>query len=241
MPTHRPRLFIGSSSEGRELAKALDVELGDAIEVHRWDINVFEPGGFTLDSLIAESRQADFAVLIATADDVTVSRGESSASARDNIILEFGLFAGAIGRERTYMLASGDPKLPTDIAGFTRLSYKAPVDGNLRRAVTAAAMEIMDRVQKLGSRTLVEDASVRQGALNRELALLCSNARAQGWTARETTTALRLRSPRGTKHTLTKGAEAGTREELRSFAAALRAAGLRIIRSLRRPIDESPL
>ena len=134
---HPPRLFLGSSSEGREVARNLQAELGDICQVVRWDQSVFEPGGYTLDSLIAVAASIDFAVLIATPDDTTVSRGESKPSARDNIVLEFGLFAGALGRDRTYLLATGEIKLPTDVLGLTRLPYRA--GPSVRAAVNEAA------------------------------------------------------------------------------------------------------
>lgn len=37
----KPALFLGSSSEGREVARNLQAELGDACEVVRWDQGVF--------------------------------------------------------------------------------------------------------------------------------------------------------------------------------------------------------
>lgn len=43
-------------------------------EVDRWDDNVFEPGGYALDSLLAVAAWSTFAVLIASPDDVVVSR-----------------------------------------------------------------------------------------------------------------------------------------------------------------------
>ena len=46
----------------------------------------FQAGGYTLDSLIATAASVDFAVLVATPDDTTVSRGEATPSARDNIV-----------------------------------------------------------------------------------------------------------------------------------------------------------
>jgi len=177
------RLFLGSSSEGKEVARNLQAELGSVVEVVRWDQSVFEPGGYTLDSLINISASVDFAVLVATPDDTTVSRGATSPSARDNIVLEFGLFAGTLGRARTYLLATGDLKLPTDVLGLTQLPYQH--QGNPRAAVNAAALQIEERVRSLGPRP-------REGAVGgtsrtaseRELDLLCENAVAQGWTVK---------------------------------------------------------
>lgn len=147
VPASQPvRLFVGSSSEGREVAHNLQAVLeGRAgCEVEVWDQGVFEPSGYALDSLLDVAARSDFAVLVASPDDVTVSRGDSSASVRDNIVLEFGLFTGALGRQRTYLLATGpaDLKLPTDVLGLTRLPYRPRTDGNLRAAVNDAALQI---------------------------------------------------------------------------------------------------
>jgi hypothetical protein len=240
-PTPRPRLFLGSSSEGREVARNLQAELGSVCEFVRWDQSVFEPGGYTLDSLITTAASVDFAVLVATPDDTTASRGETKPSARDNIVLEFGLFAGALGRERTYLLATGDLKLPTDVLGLTRLPYH--LQPNHRAAVTDAALQVEERVRNLGPLARGSgpgDAGPLRAALDRELDLLCANAVAQGWTVRTNNlTTLRLRSPRGKVLTMSKSRPDATRANLRRFAAELRAAGLRVNNSIRRPVEES--
>lgn len=242
-PSVSVRLFIGSSKEGREIARALQTELGDHIQVDRWDQSVFEPSGYTLDSLIAKANSVDFAVLVATPDDTTESRGERKASARDNIVLEFGLFAGALGRERTYLLATGDLKLPTDVLGLTRLPYRA--QSNLRGAVTEAAVQVEERVSSLGALRRGVDSdggNTTRTSLDREIDLVCENAVAQGWTVKtNSATTLRLVSPKGKAHTLSKRQPDVTRQRLRGFAAELRADGLRLNSSVRGPVGESPL
>lgn len=238
------RVFIGSSSEGREVARNLQAELGSACEVVRWDQSVFAPSGYALDSLLETARTMDFAVLVATADDKTISRGETTASARDNIVLEFGLFAGVLGRNRTYLLATGDIKLPTDVLGLTRLTYRPQQSG--RAAVTEAAIQIEQQIFSLGRLRLAEGGEFAaehapRSALDKELAVLCANAVSQGWTVKDNSvTTLRLRSPAGKMHTLSKSKPETTRAALRTFAAELRAAGVRVNNSVRRPVDESP-
>ena len=243
--TARPvRLFIGSSAEGREIARTLEAELSGACEVERWDRNVFEPSGYALDSLIEVAARVDFAVLVATPDDRTESRGETSASVRDNIVLEFGLFSGALGRRRTYLLTTGDLKLPTDVLGLTRLPYRPQSNGDHRAAVNEAALQVEQRVRSLGPLVrefAVGESDPHRAALGTEIARLRANAEAQGWTVKENDTTLRLRPPRGRVHTLTKGRAAATREELRRFAKGLRAAGLRVNSSIRRPVEDSDL
>ncbi|MDN5759669.1 MAG: nucleotide-binding protein [Tomitella sp.] len=238
----RPRLFIGSSSEGRDVARHLQAELDDQVEVRRWDQSVFEPGGYTLDSLITTAKSVDFAVLVATPDDTTTSRGTMERSARDNIVLEFGLFAGVLGRERTYLLATGELKLPTDVLGLTRLPYHPQT--NMSAAVNKAALQIEERVHSIGSieRSSTPDTSTPRATLDREIDLLCNNAVAQGWTVKtNSATTLRLRSPRAQAHTLPKGSPEDTRADLRGFAAELRAAGLRVNSAVRKPTAKSPL
>ena len=127
--------------------------------------------------------------------------------------------------------------------GLTRLPYR-PNAANHRAAVNDAALQIEDRVRSLGPRHRGTDRGLigsLRTALDRELDVLCDNAVAQGWTVKTNSpTTLRLRSPRGRAYTLAKGQPDATRTELRRFAAQLRAAGLRVNSSLRRPIAESP-
>lgn len=240
----KPRLFIGSSAEGREVARNLQAELGDVVEVVRWDQSVFEPGGYALDSLIATASSVDFAVLVATPDDTTASRGETEASPRDNVVLEFGLFAGALGRERTYLLATGPLRLPTDVLGLTRLRYRERSDGDLRAVVSDAALQVEERVRSLGRLPRAPGAPQDAGGrspLDREVDLLVDNAVAQGWAVKtNSATTLRLVSPRGRAVAMTKGRPEATRAELRRFAAELRGAGLRVNSVVRRSVDQSP-
>ena len=240
-----PKLFIGSSAEGSAVAHYLqDVLEGRKVcEVTVWDQGVFEPGSYALEKLLEVAGKNDFAVLIASPDDTTVSRGDTTPSARDNVILELGLFIGALGRDRAYLLATGDVKLPTDTFGLTRLKYQERADGNLQAAVSPAALQIKEQVAKHGSRTATASAAVRGGSLDRELELLCANAESQGWKVKSNSpTTLRLVAPDGARsHAMRKRTPAITRDELRAFAAKLRADGLRVNSAILSPPEESPL
>lgn len=247
--TDRPLLFIGSSSEALHIARNLELELDAAkvCDVERWDRDVFEPGGYTLDSLLEVASRVDFAVLIASPDDRVESRGETSHAPRDNVLLEFGMFVGVLGRQRAFLLATDRMRLPSDVNGLTRLSYSARDDGNVRKALNSTVVQIEDRVKRLGRRSAtgavsVEGSGTRRDVLEREIDLLCANARAQGWTVKANSdTTLRLRSPAGKPFSLQKSSTEATRTELRQFAARLRAAGLRVNGAVRRPVELSPL
>lgn len=239
----RCQVFIGSSSEGKLVAEALQAQLLAHCEVVLWDQGVFVPGRYTLENLIGIAHRSDFAVLVATPDDMRESRGLTTAVPRDNVILEFGLFAGVLGRERTLVLATDGALLPSDTLGLTRLTYHA--QQNLRSAVSVAANEVLQLMDQLKMRESRSPSGAGNGdvsntALVAEIAKLTENAVAQGWKVKNTPTTLRLVSPKGRTFTLSKSTQAATRNALRGFVARLRAGGLRVNDALRRPPAESP-
>lgn len=153
-PPHHVQVFIGSSTEGLKIARTLQAELETATgcTVNRWDTDTFAPGSFTLDALLEQASTVDFAILVATGEDTVTSRGTQTAAVRDNIILEFGLFLGALGRERVYLLSVGDAKLPSDLHGLTRLVYRERRDGDIRAGLNDAVLRAENAIAKLGRR-----------------------------------------------------------------------------------------
>lgn len=250
--TQPPRLFIGSSSEGKQIAKDLERALDSTVEVLRWDRDVFNASTYVLPSLLEIAAEVDFAVLVATPDDMVEKRGKSSAVARDNIILEFGLFAGALGLERTFLLAAGTIDLPSDIFGLTRLPFREDVTG--LRAVSGAAYDLEQLVAKKGRhrspaaptrtdqhRGTDRTAATDSGLLAHEIGVLECDAAAQGWKLKtNSASTLRLTSPRGRSFALSKSTPRNTRIELRRFVRELRGHGLRVNNGLRRPVGETP-
>lgn len=237
----RCQVFIGSSAEGRRVARALQAELLADCEATVWDQGVFDPGQYTLEALINTAHASDFAVLVATPDDTRQSRGQMAAVPRDNVILEFGLFAGVLGRDRTYVLATDGALLPTDTLGLRRLTYHQ--QQNPRAAAAVAAEETRASIVRLGRR-ISYSANPIGGAADRalidELAKLAENAFAQGWAVKDTRTTLRVTSPKGKVFTLPKSTQQARRDALRPFVARLRAGGLRVNDALRRAPSESP-
>jgi hypothetical protein len=131
--------------------------------------------------------------------------------------------------------------------GLTRLPYRARSDGNVRAAVNNAVLQINQRVTDLrrrprGATPAGEGSTGDDNALAKELELLLANAKAQGWTVQKNSpTTLRLVRPdRKSVHTLTKGKAHVTRQQLRTFAAELRADGLRVNKVVRNPVEDSP-
>src|SRR5262245_24682458 len=136
----RPSVFVGSSSEGRRIAQAVQVLLDQDCEVEIWSQGVFGLTQGTLESLVLAVDRFDFAVLVLTADDLTIARGVERPVARDNVLFELGLFIGGLGRDRTFMLYDRirPPELPSDLAGVTAITFEPHSSGNTQAAVGAA-------------------------------------------------------------------------------------------------------
>jgi predicted nucleotide-binding protein len=134
---HRPRIFIGSSSEGLQVAESIQLGLDEATECTVWNQSAFDPSKTAIESLVDISREFDCAVLVLTPDDMVMKRGATKAAPRDNIIFEAGLFTGTLGRARTFLVYCRDAKiaLPSDLAGVTAATYAERSDGNLHAAL----------------------------------------------------------------------------------------------------------
>jgi predicted nucleotide-binding protein len=135
----RPAVFVGSSVEGLKIAQTVQLLLDNSCEVTLWPQGPLSPSKGTFESLAQAARQFDFAVLVLSADDVRVSRGVREATARDNVLVELGLFAGILGRERVFILydRTDPPALPTDLAGYNPVTYEPHTSGNLVSALGA--------------------------------------------------------------------------------------------------------
>jgi predicted nucleotide-binding protein with TIR-like domain len=144
----KPALFVGSSSEGMEFARASREALEDVAEVTLWNEDFFEPGKTFIERLVEAVAQFDFALLILTADDLVHSRAVEAFGPRDNVLFELGLFMGRLGRSRTFVLHQRreDLKMPSDLAGMTTLSFEWPRGDNSHRAAVGASTDKMSRV-----------------------------------------------------------------------------------------------
>mgnify|MGYP001005791318 CR=1 FL=1 len=148
------RVFIGSSSESKEIAEYLQLALDPYFETTIWDQGIFTLSSPGLSALLKATNNFDFAVLIYAADDVTNKRSLEKAAPRDNVIFESGLFMGALGADRTYLVhcTSDDLHVPSDLSGITFAPFRRRRDGNLQAAVTPVAVKIREAIRSLGAR-----------------------------------------------------------------------------------------
>jgi len=133
----KPRIFLGSSGKQAKLIDALTRGLEDVAMVEPWTTS-FNPGTSTLDRLVELTREVDFAAFIFAQDDWTAASpgsGPGVASPRDNVVFEAGLFGGALGMRRSFILHAGGAKLPTDLLGLTCIRYGEPVTAAEMRTV----------------------------------------------------------------------------------------------------------
>lgn len=89
-----PSIFIGSSSEALHIAEQVQYDLHREMAPVVWHQGIFGLGSTTLDVLLREVEQRDFAILVLSLDDMTTSREALQSSPRDNVIFELGLFMG---------------------------------------------------------------------------------------------------------------------------------------------------
>ena len=145
----KPRIFLGSSGQQTKLLQALVRGLQDVADVEPWT-SVFHPGVSALDRLVELTHEVDFAAFIFGQDDWTSTgsaseRAGGQASPRDNVVFEAGLFGGALGINRSFILHARGSKLPSDLLGLTAIRYDLDttpaavreINRKLRKAIEA--------------------------------------------------------------------------------------------------------
>ena len=194
----KPRIFLGSSGQQEKLVTALTRGLQDIADVDPWT-SVFNPGVSTLERLVELTREVDFAAFVFAQDDWT-TKGASpdaasgQASPRDNVVFEAGLFGGALGVRRTFILHANGARLPTDLLGLTSIRYEPDttpavvrqINLKLRKAIEAEGRT--SRVEgdwwqlSLTARTEFEPSAVSLLTISRDRAGALEVA-GRGWQA----------------------------------------------------------
>lgn len=162
-PNEKPAIFIASSTKAAPDLKLVEETLrSDSRDVRPWTgEDIFMPSEYTLDSLLKQAHEVDFAIMIATPDDLVKKNAHSKKSteegmyARDNVFLEYGLFVGALERRRVFILQKAKVNLASDIQGLTCLRYET--DEELKERVNSIAKHVdelglMKRLVKRGDK-----------------------------------------------------------------------------------------
>jgi hypothetical protein len=157
-PMDKPRIFLGSSGKQQKLLHALTRGVGDIARVEPWTTS-FNPGTSTLERLLELTREVDFAAFLFAQDDWTSSDPPSAsaaagqASPRDNVVFEAGLFGGALGMRRTFILHADGAKLPSDLLGLTAIRYEEDLSPAGTRAVN---QKLRKAIETEGRRIRIE-------------------------------------------------------------------------------------
>jgi hypothetical protein len=130
----KPSVFIGSSSEGYAVATTVADALSSFATCSIWK-EAFDFGKSSFDNLSSKIALYDYAILIATKDDLLQSRKTLFDAPRDNVVFEFGLFVGGLGKEKVYYLCEEGAKIFSDLSGITISTFeKSNNDSILKQA-----------------------------------------------------------------------------------------------------------
>src|SRR5688572_21775660 len=111
-PPVKPRVFIGSSTKALPIAHEVQANLAPQTHPEVWNQGVLPLTRSIFDSLLATANVHDFGVFVFLPEDIVSIRGQTKAVVRDNVVLEFGLFLGALGPNRTFaIMPQADPNL----------------------------------------------------------------------------------------------------------------------------------
>ena len=201
MPRQK-RIFIASSGKAKPLAKPLSIylreELPDADIRDWWEQPTFTTSKATLDNLLVHAQECDFAIVLLTKDDflekdrqsAQTARGNSSNeigsdgyAPRDNTIFELGMFMGALGGDRCFMLCSLDENsslLPSDLKGIKYYKITPPADllkaksEDCRKCIIVAASWIVNTINQVstlarGELAFITRAELAELEVSREL------------------------------------------------------------------------
>jgi CRP/FNR family transcriptional regulator, cyclic AMP receptor protein len=148
-----PGVFVGSSREALPIARTVQSLMsGSGIDVRLWTDGVFLPSRYPMESLAEAIHSQDFALLVATPDDLVDSRGEERSAPRDNVIFELGYGMGSLGRERTFILLPRgvNVRIPTDLLGLTPIEYEEGTSETLEPRLVPAVNDLIAVVGALG-------------------------------------------------------------------------------------------
>ena len=131
-------IFIGSSSGMVDYMDeiALKLEKLDEKPLLWNDENkgIFVPGTSTIDSLFEITDRVKAAIFIFNEDDKVWFNGKDSIigksedAVRDNVLFEYGLFMGTLGKGKVCFICKGKPHIASDLLGITY------IDGDLGEA-----------------------------------------------------------------------------------------------------------
>jgi len=168
---NRPTVFIASSTEALSVAEAVHIKLEQEFRVKLWE-NAFNLSSITITTLIGKTKEADYSVFVFHPDDKILIREKEYSSVRDNVLLELGMFIGALGIERCFILVPKSSKtifrMPTDLSGVT-ISFYDDQEENYVDAVTSSCAKIKQAIKKLESKKIKTESKTEVEILKQQI------------------------------------------------------------------------
>jgi predicted nucleotide-binding protein len=155
------QIFVGSSSEGLPQAKVVCEFLTDPTtntECLLWP-DVFEPGYLTFEALENVLGRVCAAVLIATPDDSGTMHGRTIKMPRANVMLEFGLLAGRLGRHNVAVCQFGDVEMPSDLQGMTVVRMGGDQDSSSKQKLATWRSKLLPTLKTIARTDVVHGYS----------------------------------------------------------------------------------
>lgn len=137
----KPRIFIGSSTEGLEVAKRIKSFFSPDYDCFLWTDEIFKNNNSFLETLVKSASLFDFGFMVFSADDKAIVREKGFDTPRDNILFEYGLFLGRVGLDRAFVIAEKDAKIPTDMLGITQTRYEVTIRRDAKKVATNSLEE----------------------------------------------------------------------------------------------------
>lgn len=162
------KLFIGSSAgRGVTIAEIVASQIqetcGEWLECEIWNRgNAFAINQSSLDSLIRTSRRYHYGIFVATKDDLTIKQDKAVYELRDNVIFEMGLFLGAMGLSRSFLLVEKGAGLPSDFDGISVPMFSME-DVEAPRRATDQLVRAISRTRKTFNLKPIPSAALALG------------------------------------------------------------------------------
>ena len=152
----KAHLFIGCSVGSLPFARAISDALQFDFDVNIWCQDTFKLNHTTLEDLMSELEDADFASFVFLPEDELNKKNIVKLSVRDNVLFEYGLFLGKLGKDRVSFctILNAEMHLPTDLLGVECGRFQYPCK-NLQSSVSHYCNAIRKQKEKLGENYLM--------------------------------------------------------------------------------------
>jgi predicted nucleotide-binding protein len=137
-----PKVFIvyGHDKESRKALELLLLRL----DIKPVILSQMIPNGNTIIEALIEHSEVTCAIVLLTPDDEGHPAGAPDKKrfrARQNVVLELGMFLTKLGRNKVIILHKGEVELPSDIGGLIYIAYSKEVE-EVKAKVAAALQKI---------------------------------------------------------------------------------------------------